>query len=67
MTSILPFLVGIAAIATLAVLLYGVFTFASGKDTSGRKSNKLMQARVLAQFITVVLALIFLAVVGAGR
>ncbi|RME63524.1 MAG: twin transmembrane helix small protein [Alphaproteobacteria bacterium] len=53
-----------AALATLAVLGMGVVTMARGRDITGKKSNKLMQMRVLAQAITIVLIIIFIAVMA---
>lgn len=53
-----------AALATLAVLGMGIVTMARGDDISGKKSNKLMQMRVLAQGATIVLIIIFVAAVA---
>ncbi|MGD8326401.1 MAG: twin transmembrane helix small protein [Sphingomonadales bacterium] len=59
-------LIIIAALFTLGVLLTGVLTMARGKDVTGKKSNKLMQMRVIAQAVTIVLILIFIAVATGG-
>jgi len=66
--SMQPLLIGIiiAALVTLGILLAGVMTMARGQDITGRKSNRLMMARVLAQGVTVVLIVIFIAVVAGG-
>lgn len=64
--SSLVILIIIAALFTLGVLLTGVLTMARGKDVTGTKSNKLMQMRVIAQAVTIVLILIFIAVATGG-
>ena len=55
-------LIVIAALFTLGVLFMGVFTMARGKDVTGKKSNKLMQLRVVAQGGTLLLIIVFIAV-----
>jgi hypothetical protein len=45
----------IAALVVLAILMFGIGTFASGKDPSGHKANKIMWWRIGAQFVAVVL------------
>ena len=52
----------LAALATLAVLVKGIITMASGKDISGRQSNKLMSYRVALQLAAVVLFVIVMAI-----
>jgi hypothetical protein len=50
------------ALATLGVLLFGVITMVRGGEFNKRNANKLMQARVILQGITLVLlALLFFA------
>jgi len=50
------FFVTIAAIlAVLAILLIGVAGFAKGGDFNRKYANKIMQARVAAQFVAVIL------------
>lgn len=46
---LLPFLVAIV----VAILFAGVIVMARGGDTAKRWSNKLMQARVWAQFVAI--------------
>ncbi len=46
---VLPFLVAIV----VAILFAGVFVMARGGETSKRWSNRLMQARVWAQFVAI--------------
>lgn len=50
-------LVALAVAAVAAILLYGIGGFAVGSD--GKKANKIMQLRILAQFLAVVLILLF--------
>lgn len=45
----------IACLAVLAVLMVGVTGFARGGEFNRKYSNKLMQLRILLQFIAVVL------------
>lgn len=54
-------LVGVAMVATLGILFMGLFQMVRGGDP--RRSNKLMQNRVLLQGIALVLFIIFLSLV----
>lgn len=45
---------GIAMLAVLASLFVGLFHMARGTDGSARKSNKMMQFRVLFQGVAIV-------------
>ncbi|MFD2265564.1 twin transmembrane helix small protein [Lacibacterium aquatile] len=45
---------GVAMLAVLASLFVGLFHMARGAEGSARKSNKMMQARVLFQGVAVV-------------
>lgn len=47
----------IAVLAVAAILLYGIGGFARGVDP--KKSNKVMQLRIAAQFLAVVLIVLF--------
>ncbi|HEU0223720.1 MAG TPA: twin transmembrane helix small protein [Paracoccaceae bacterium] len=51
----------IACLAVLAILLFGIGTFARGGDFNKRNANKIMQARILMQAIAVILILIAVA------
>jgi hypothetical protein len=53
--------VGVAMLATVGTLFMGIFQMAKGGDP--RRSNKLMQHRVLLQGIALVLFIIFLSLV----
>ena len=59
--SILNFLIPVAMFLVLAVLLTGVIVMARGGEFNRKYGNRLMQMRVLAQLIAVILiALYFL-------
>lgn len=60
MTSILPLLIPIAMVATLAVLAVGVFGMFRGGSFNKKYGNKLMQARVLLQAVAIALIALFL-------
>lgn len=60
MNGILIFFIVMGALATAVVLARGIFTMASGKDMSGRRSNQLMWYRVLFQGLTVAVVILFL-------
>ncbi len=52
-------LVVIAVLAVVIILIMGLGGFAGGGDFNKRNSNKLMRMRIIAQFIAVVLILIY--------
>ena len=52
-------LVAIACLAVVAVLMVGVLGFGKGGDFNRKYANKIMRLRLLAQFIAVVLIVIF--------
>ena len=52
-------LVCIAVLAVIIILIMGLGGFASGGDFNKRNSNKLMRLRLIAQFIAVVLIVIY--------
>lgn len=56
-------IVVLACLAVLAVLLVGLGSFARGGAFHARNSNRIMQVRVAAQFVAVIL-LVLLAVVS---
>jgi hypothetical protein len=45
----------VASLVVLAILMYGIGTFAKGDDTTGHRSNKIMWWRIGAQFVAVIL------------
>ena len=44
-----------AALVVLAILMFGIGTFAKGGEFNKRNANKIMRWRLIAQFIAVVL------------
>ena len=62
MTSVLPYLVGAALAATLAVLLAGVIVMARGGELNRKYGNKLMRLRVVMQATAVVLFVLLMLV-----
>lgn len=57
----------IACLVVLGILLFGVGSFAKGGDFNRKYANKIMQYRLLAQAIAVVLILIAVAALRAGN
>jgi uncharacterized BrkB/YihY/UPF0761 family membrane protein len=49
-----------AALATLVVLIRGIIQMVRGNDP--RRSNKLMQMRVILQFAVLILVVVFMAI-----
>ena len=52
-------IVAIACLAVVVVLLVGVGTFARGGEFNRKYANKIMRLRLLAQFIAVILIVLF--------
>lgn len=52
-------LAAIAALAVLAILIFGVGSFARGGEFNKRNANKIMRWRIGAQFVAVVLIVAF--------
>ncbi|WP_136636870.1 twin transmembrane helix small protein [Pseudooceanicola onchidii] len=57
-------IVAIAVAVVAGILLYGIGGFAVGSD--GKRANKVMQARIIAQFIAVALILLFVFIRGGN-
>ncbi len=49
----------IAVLAVVVILILGLGGFAGGGEFNKRNSNKLMRMRIIAQFIAVVLILLY--------
>ncbi|MEM9344680.1 MAG: twin transmembrane helix small protein [Pseudomonadota bacterium] len=58
--------IGIAVLAVLAVLAFGIGTFAKGGEFNRKNANKLMRWRIGLQFLAVVLVLGYVALRGQG-
>ena len=52
-------IVGIACLIVLAILLTGIGGFAKGGDFNKKHANRIMRYRIYAQFIAVLLILLF--------
>ncbi|QDL92200.1 twin transmembrane helix small protein [Paroceanicella profunda] len=55
------YLAGLACLAVLAVLLFGIGTFAKGGAFNRRNANKIMQWRLGLQFLAIILIIVFVA------
>jgi hypothetical protein len=49
----------VASLAVLAILIFGVATFARGGEFNRRNANRIMRWRLGAQFVAVILILAF--------
>ncbi|QMU59470.1 MAG: twin transmembrane helix small protein [Boseongicola sp.] len=58
--------VAIAVLIVLGILLTGVGGFAKGGDFNKKHANRIMRYRIYAQFVAVVLIMIFVLVRGSG-
>ena len=65
MNTFLIVLMVLAALATLGVLARGIFIMASGRDITGRQSNKMMTYRVAFQALAI-LFIVLLFVLNRG-
>lgn len=51
--------VAIACLAVVGILLFGIGSFAKGGDFNKKYANKAMRWRIIAQFVAVMLILLF--------
>ncbi len=58
--------VAVAALLVLGILLFGIGTFGRGGEFNRQHANKIMRARVAAQFLAVILILLFVFFRGQG-
>jgi hypothetical protein len=56
----------IACLAVVVVLLFGVGAFARGGEFNRKHANRIMRLRLLAQFVAVVLIVLFVWLSGRG-
>ena len=66
MSTFVLILVILGALATAAVLVKGIVTMASGKDITGKQSNRLMSYRVGLQLATVLFIVLLILLVRSG-
>jgi Hypoxia induced protein conserved region len=55
-----------ACLVTVAVLLVGIGGFARGGEFNRKYANKIMRLRLIAQFVAVVLIVLFVWLAGRG-
>jgi hypothetical protein len=55
MNSVLPFLLGLAMVATLVILVVGLVNFARNGPFYQKHSNNLMRARVIGQGVALLI------------
>lgn len=61
------FIVVVLAMATVAIImLIGIGGFGRGGDFNRKHANKIMRLRIIAQFVAVVLILLFVYLRGQG-
>ncbi len=58
MQSILEIIIPISIVLTVGIMFAGTFTMTKAED-SGRKSNMMMRYRVLSQFISILLIILY--------
>ena len=66
MNTVLPFLLGLAMFATLAILVVGLVGFARNGAFYQKHANHLMRARVIAQGVALLLFALILYLFGNG-
>lgn len=66
METFLIILLAFALLAVLGVLATGLFAFVKGGDFHAKHGNKLMQMRVTAQAVAIVLVLLLVMLRAAG-
>lgn len=57
---------GIACLVVVAILLFGIGSFAKGGEFNRKHANRLMRLRIVAQFVAVLLILLFVWVRGGS-
>ena len=56
----------VAMIAVVAILLFGIGSFAKGGEFNKKYANKAMRWRIIAQFLAVVLIILFVLIRGGS-
>ena len=56
--------VALACLVVVAILFLGINAFRKGTAESAKQSNKFMQARIIAQFVAVILIVLFVILRG---
>ncbi|MWD29072.1 twin transmembrane helix small protein [Aquicoccus sp. SCR17] len=58
-------MVAVAMLAVVVILAIGISQFGKGTREAAKRSNKMMQLRIAAQFVAVLLILAFVAIRGS--
>lgn len=58
--------IAVVMLAVVGILLFGIGSFAKGGDFNKKYANKAMRWRIIAQFVAVVLILLFVWLRGEG-
>lgn len=58
--------VAIACLVVVGILIFGIGSFAKGGEFNRKYANKAMRWRIAAQFIAVVIILLFVTIRGIG-
>ncbi len=56
--------VALACLVVVAILFLGINSFRKGTAESAKQSNKFMRARIIAQFVAVILIVLFVILRG---
>lgn len=59
-------LVVLAVLAVVVILMLGIGSFAKGGEVNRKYGNKMMRYRLIAQFIAVILIVVYVYLRGAG-
>lgn len=66
MSDPLAILIAVALLGTVAILALGIGSFGKGGEFNRKHSNRLMRYRLAAQFVAVVLVVLFVWLRGQG-
>ncbi len=66
MSTFLPFLLGLAMVATLVILVVGLVNFARNGEFYQKHSNNLMRARVIGQGVALAIFALIMILAGAN-
>jgi len=64
MSQFIYYLIPVFMLLVVGVLLTGLFGFTKGGEFNKKYANKLMRWRIILQFVAVILAIIFVMLVG---
>lgn len=61
------FVVAFSMIVVLAILLFGIGTFGRGGEFNRKHANRIMRYRLAAQFVAVILIVLFVMIRSGGN